>query len=187
MSKLNLNSIDSINKEQWDSIALYIIDEKYTFLIKRSEDVPSFKGHLAFIGGHKQMDESIEQTAKREFIEETGLDADDLLFEGLLPVVETGKSLKVAPVVAQYKNGIKSLLERARSNGEWSFCLMVKNDVLRNPKQWKSAGVYVKNTFVMPIMFNTLAPHQYKSSYRGDEHLVLWGATAKMICSFYDI
>ena len=52
--------------EDYASVAMLIYQEKELIFIKRSEDLPTHKGHIAFPGGKKEAsDQSIVHTAIR--------------------------------------------------------------------------------------------------------------------------
>ena len=66
-----LNSSIEKNKSNYASVAVLFIDGKEILFIKRSENMPTHKGHIAFPGGKKEeQDLSIVHTAVREATEE---------------------------------------------------------------------------------------------------------------------
>ena len=66
-----LNSSIKKTKSNYASVAVLFIDEKEILFIKRSENMPTHKGHIAFPGGKKEeQDLSIIDTAVREATEE---------------------------------------------------------------------------------------------------------------------
>lgn len=73
-----------------------------TILTRRSEDLPQHAGQISFPGGRVHPDdESLEATALREAVEETGLDPTEVVLLGRLPqttVVSSG--FEITPVVA---------------------------------------------------------------------------------------
>ncbi len=53
--------------EDYASVAILIVDDKEILFIKRSENLPTHKGHIAFPGGKKEnSDKNIVETALRE-------------------------------------------------------------------------------------------------------------------------
>ena len=63
------------NNDDYASVSILIHDEKEIIFIKRSEDLPTHKGHIAFPGGKKEVeDQSIVDTALREACEELLID-----------------------------------------------------------------------------------------------------------------
>ena len=64
------------NNDDYASVSILIHDEKEIIFIKRSEDLPTHKGHIAFPGGKKEVeDQSIVDTALREACEELLIDS----------------------------------------------------------------------------------------------------------------
>ena len=52
--------------EDYASVAILIVDDKEILFIKRSENLPTHKGHIAFPGGKKEnSDKNIVETALR--------------------------------------------------------------------------------------------------------------------------
>jgi 8-oxo-dGTP pyrophosphatase MutT (NUDIX family) len=183
--KLNFTNYANQN---WNAAAVLITDGEYTFFIKRSELVKSFKGHVAFVGGNRLSTELTPlETIEREFMEETALGSDFLLALGLLPVVSTGERVEIAPVVMWSSRPILEWFANATSNGEWDFCLAVKNDFLFNAKHWSRAGLYYPHKPVRDVLFCPLAPAVYKANIIHKEGLVLWGATARMIRNLVEV
>jgi 8-oxo-dGTP pyrophosphatase MutT (NUDIX family) len=73
-----------------------------TILTLRSDQLPHHPGQISFPGGrvHRE-DASLEATALRETIEETGLDPSGLVILGRLPVTAVASSgFEITPVVA---------------------------------------------------------------------------------------
>ena len=63
------SSVEKI-KNNYASVAVLFIDEVEILFIKRSENMPTHKGHIAFPGGKKEKnDMSIVYTAVREATE----------------------------------------------------------------------------------------------------------------------
>jgi ADP-ribose pyrophosphatase YjhB (NUDIX family) len=182
-----LNFTDYAN-QNWNAAAVFITDGQYTFFIKRSELMKSFKGHIAFVGGNRTHGEATPLvTAKREFVEETQLPPEFLLPLGLLPVVATGERAAIAPVVMWSKLPILEWMYQAKSNGEWDFCLAVKNDYLFNAKHWSRAGLYYVNQPVRDVYFCPLAASVFQANIIHKEGLVLWGATARMVRNLVEV
>ena len=62
----------------WQAASLMIIIQNHLLFIKRSMNMPTFKGHVAFIGGMRKSEEFATQLCLREFEEETMLAANYL-------------------------------------------------------------------------------------------------------------
>ena len=71
---LNYKKIDDSlksKKNNYASVAVLFIDNNEILFIKRSENMPTHKGHIAFPGGKKEKtDKSVVSTAIREASEE---------------------------------------------------------------------------------------------------------------------
>jgi len=182
-----LNFTDFAN-QRWNAAAIYITDGQYTFFIKRSELMKSFKGHVAFVGGNRADGELTPlETAQREFWEEAQLESNFLQPLGLLPTVATGERVEIAPVVMWSNRPITQWMLEVKSNGEWDFCLAVKNEYLFNAKHWKRAGLYYVQQPVRDVYFCPLAPQDFEANIIHKEGLVLWGATARMIRNLVEV
>ena len=73
------------NNDDYASVSILIHDEKEIIFIKRSEDLPTHKGHIAFPGGKKEVeDQSIVDTAVREACEELLIDSKTITPIGIL-------------------------------------------------------------------------------------------------------
>jgi 8-oxo-dGTP diphosphatase len=59
-------------------VAVLRLDELPEILLIRRKD-PPFKGNWALPGGFMEMDETLEETARRELLEETGIRAGELI------------------------------------------------------------------------------------------------------------
>ena len=85
-----LNIQNESKKENYAAVAILIYDEKEILFIKRSNDMPTHKGHIAFPGGKKEIDDlSIVDTATREASEELLISRTDVQPFGQLDPVDT--------------------------------------------------------------------------------------------------
>ncbi len=151
-------------------------------IIQRSQEVPSHKGQLALLGGHRNKNElSPLETAQREFEEETGLDASEVAYHSYLPSVKTGRGNTIVPVLGRYQKSKEHFLEMAKSNGEWDDLLLVDVNYLSNIDNWQKAKTNYRtgNLYFVPIL-----PDVYDSQKNSENH-ILWGATAKIIWYFF--
>ena len=89
------------NNDDYASVSILIHDEKEIIFIKRSEDLPTHKGHIAFPGGKKEVeDQSIVDTAVREACEELLIDSKTITPIGILKSIDTVEyKFEVYPVV----------------------------------------------------------------------------------------
>ena len=97
-------------KNNYASVAVLFIDEVEILFIKRSENMPTHKGHIAFPGGKKEKnDTSIIHTAVREATEEL-LISDNLITPfGYIDSVDTVEyKFEVYPILCLLENKPKS-------------------------------------------------------------------------------
>ncbi len=81
-------------------VPLYVdAGELWTVLTKRTEDLPSHRGQIAFPGGGRELKEDTWAAALRETEEELGLDPKRILPLGLLDEQETPAGFRVIPCV----------------------------------------------------------------------------------------
>jgi len=173
----------------WSGAVNFIIVEDKVLLIKRSEQMPTHKGQVAFVGGHKHDGElEPEQTAFRELEEEINIDKKHFEFLGLISGVHTSSQSKIIiPVLSYCRLTANELLKRVKSNGEWTDALLISFDFLENQKNW-THGNAIKGNNRFPILFCPMISGGYESS-TGDNDVdhMLWGLTAKMIGNFFKI
>ena len=89
--------------EDYASVAILIIDDKELLFIKRSENLPTHKGHIAFPGGKKEnSDKNIVETALREAEEELFIEQSSIKPLGSLNHVDTVEyAFKVFPIICE--------------------------------------------------------------------------------------
>jgi 8-oxo-dGTP pyrophosphatase MutT (NUDIX family) len=81
-------------------VPLYVdAGELWTVLTKRTDDLPSHRGQIAFPGGGRELKEDPWAAALRETEEEIGLDPKRVLPLGLLDEGETPAGFRVIPCV----------------------------------------------------------------------------------------
>ena len=79
-----------IHDEPYAAVSILVYKEKEVLFIKRSKDMPTHKGHIAFPGGKKeQRDLNIVETAVREASEELLILKNDVEPFGILEPVDT--------------------------------------------------------------------------------------------------
>ncbi len=162
---------------------LFLCNEEYVFLIKRSENMPTHGGQIAFVGGHKKSGESHpSEVAFREFEEETQLSRNVIQYLGHLPVVMTARMQPIIPVMARLTVSPMHFLQEVKSNGEWDEVMAYPWKELLIEDQWEFAWRhgYGKS----PVMFHPIRPGSYLSKDENGKSHILWGATAQMIWMF---
>ena len=101
---LQKDSIYQYNSQnKWDGAVVFLFVEDSIFLIQRSDTMPTHAGQVAFVGGHKKDGENPVETAKREFVEETSLDASLLEELQILEPQFTSNQNIIYPVLAKIK------------------------------------------------------------------------------------
>ncbi len=182
LQKDSIYQYDSQNK--WDGAVVFLFVEDSIFLIQRSNSMPTHAGQVAFVGGHKKDGENPVETAKREFIEETSLDASLLEELQILEPQFTSNQNIIYPVLAKIKMSKVKFLNSIKSNGEWDNAYLIPMDYIFDESHWSRAEVVsVKkyDIYFCPIP-KSFAMSQSTLDERG---VVLWGATAKMIWNFF--
>ena len=168
-NQLAYKKIDSFvekTKNNYASVAVLFIDEVEILFIKRSENMPTHKGHLAFPGGKKEKnDTSIIHTAVREATEEL-LIPDYLITPfGYIDSVDTVEyKFEVFPILCFLENKPKKY-----NKNEVQKVLYASIDDLKLEKNWLYRGYY-PNDWIFNI---------------DDE--ILWGATAKMVRNIFNL
>ena len=155
-----LNSSIEKNKSNYASVAVLFIDGKEILFIKRSENMPTHKGHIAFPGGKKEeQDLSIVHTAVREATEELLIPDSFITPFGYIDSVDTVEyKFEVFPILCLLKNKPKKF-----NKNEVQKVLYASVDELKDENNWTYRGRYTSD-WIFHI-----------------DNEILWGATAKMI------
>lgn len=168
--------------QEWKGAVVFLCNEEHVFLIKRSDLMPTHGGQMAFFGGHKApLETDPWEVAQREYEEETGLSRSSLEFMGYLPVVLTARGQAIVPVVARTDADSLTVIQEAKSNGEWTDVIAYPWEKLMKEEAWNFAWRYGYSK--SPVFFHTIEPKSYLSLNDQSAHL-LWGATAGMIWDF---
>lgn len=183
-------TLDAFYRERialWSGAVNFLILEDKVVFIKRAETMPSHKGEIAFMGGHKQQEECPMENAIREFCEESSMESKVIKYLGLLaPVVTSGQKM-IIPVLGQIEMSQKDFFTTVQTNGEWTELITVPIKYLLDKKNWISASWHA-TAIHGPIFFCPIAKNTY-SSYRlaSDVEHMLWGATARMVWNSLNI
>lgn len=168
---------------EWKGAVLFLCDERFVYLIKRAEEMPTHGGQVAFIGGHKLVTETSPwETVRREFMEETGLNPGMLEFLGYLPVVLTARLQPIVPVMAKLAVSAEEFIRSARSNGEWVDLIGYSWEKLSREESWEYAWRHGSGS--SPVLFHTIRAGTFESPFGSKHPHLLWGATAGMIWDF---
>ena len=173
-------------EQRWSGAVNMIFVEDCFLLIKRSDEMPSHKGQIGFLGGHKHIGEiEPQKTGFRELEEESGINSSDFEFLGLADPVYTSSKRAIIPIVSRYRFSKKQLIAEMKSNGEWSDFVMTKISYLRDPNNWQLAKMYSKREFNVYFVSLTQCSSTYHPTAERKNDYILWGATAKMIWNFF--
>ena len=111
-------------------VPLYVdAGELWTLLTRRSEEMPTHKGQIAFPGGSVEEGESLWEAAVREANEEIGLDPQRVLELGHLDEADTPSGFRIMPCVGAVPFPIET-----RPNGEIDEIFPVPISAFANPK-----------------------------------------------------
>lgn len=156
------NLVEPFQKLEHDyaSVALLIYEEKELIFIKRSDDLPTHKGHIAFPGGKKEgIDDNIVDTAIREATEELVLDSSSITPIGILDPIDTIEyKFLVYPIICKINEKPVSF-----NKSEVQEVFFVSISELHDEKNWIFRGHY-ETDWIFKI-----------------NNEILWGATAKMV------
>ena len=168
-NKIFYKKLDSTIKEtksNYASVAVLFIDEKEILFIKRSENMPTHKGHIAFPGGKKEeQDLNIINTAVREATEELLIPDSFITPFGYIDSVDTVEyKFEVFPILCL----LESKPQKFNKN-EVQKVLYASIDNLKDKNNWIYRGLYPSD-WIFEI-----------------DKEILWGATAKMIRSVLNL
>lgn len=173
----------TLHADEWKGAVVFLCNEEDVFFIKRSDNMPTHSGQIAFIGGHKHSFETDPwEVAQREFEEETSLDRTHIQFLGYLPVVMTANLKPIVPVMAKLSLPSKNFLERIRTNGEWDDCVAYPWRMLEVESSWQFA--WRKGLSHHPVLFHPMSRDFFISKRLHFEGYLLWGATASIVWDF---
>jgi 8-oxo-dGTP pyrophosphatase MutT (NUDIX family) len=179
--EMSNSTIQENLSENWSGAVCVICVENSILYIKRSESMPTHKGQLAFIGGHKNAeDKTPADTAFRELEEELGLSSKDFSFKGLIPVVKTSSKHIIVPVLLECHLDKETILKKIKPNSEWTNLYLVPFSNLLNPTSW-SYAIRTKSKSATTLLFCAIRLKD-AACYNPTEKLsqLLWGATARM-------
>ena len=140
----------------WSGAVVVLIIESNFVLIRRSDTMPSHRGQIGFMGGHKARHEIDPiETAKREFAEESGFAESVLEVQGLLNPVITARGKVIIPVVASCSLSLLEFLQRVKSNGEWDNIIIAPIVYLARQELWSFGHYCIDRLY--PVYFSPLS------------------------------
>ncbi|MDP7319030.1 MAG: NUDIX domain-containing protein [Bacteriovoracaceae bacterium] len=170
--------------DKWSGAVLFLVVEEKLVFIKRSETMPTHRGQIGFMGGHKLSDESNPfETAYREFEEESSISRSFISCEGLLTPVLTSKGQLIIPVLSYFSGSEELFLKKVKSNGEWDNLILVPVVDLSDMNSWSMAKIYGNREY--DLFFFPLIQKRFKFLAKSSENFLLWGASAKMVLNFF--
>mgnify|MGYP000001667040 FL=1 len=142
------------------AVSILVYKNKEILFIKRSDNMPTHKGHIAFPGGKKELsDSSVVSTAVREASEELLISENLIKPVGILEPIDTVEyKFLVFPILCSL-----SIKPKQFNTSEVQKVIYEPIRHLMNKDNWSFRGAYSDDWIYM----------------LGDE--ILWGATAKMI------
>ena len=147
--------------------------------------MPTHAGQVAFVGGHKSIeDESSIETALRELEEETGVQSKDIEVIGIIRPVYTSMKKSIIPVISYIDKDPHEFLRDIKSNGEWNDAYLVPIEYLEDKERWSFGKSYYQESSYK-IRFCPLVSHTILSKSGMAKIDLLWGATARMIWNFF--
>lgn len=75
-------------------VGIILLKDNQVLLVRRGN--PPHAGAWSLPGGKQELGETVQQTAKRELYEETGLDCTDLVFAGYVDSIHRDETGKIA-------------------------------------------------------------------------------------------
>lgn len=182
----HLNNSDSVLN--WSGAVNLIILEKEIVFIKRSEDVPTHKGQIGFMGGHKMEKEDPIECALREFNEESSLNSNQLKPLGLLGPVQTSIGSTIIPVLSHLNVNKLEFFNKIQSNGEWDEVFSIKIENFFKLDRWVN-GIWKNhqgdkgNILFYPIEKSEI----FTINELKNEDYLLWGVTAQIVWNFLKV
>lgn len=173
----------TLQDNEWKGAVVFLCNEENVFFIRRSEDMPTHGGQIAFVGGHKKDGENDPWiVAQREFEEETGFIREHIEFLGYLPAVMTARLQPIVPVIAKLNLSTEEFMLGVTSNGEWDDCVAYPWSELKKEESWQFAW---RNGFAkFPVLFHPLKRGTFIPKTHDFHTHLLWGATASMVWDF---
>lgn len=141
---------------------------------------------MAFIGGHREKDESVQECAAREFSEELNIDEKYYHHLGILPYTKTLNDNYIIPSVGYIES---SKLKDIHSNGEWDYAVSYPLNDLFSKDKWMKFTINSMNTnyplYMFEMDFKLRSVENYGNGHKADT-FILWGASAQITLNFID-
>jgi len=186
LQELSITNRGAYPIERWSGAVCMLVVEDLLVFIKRSDSMPSHKGQIGFMGGHKH-DGEIDPivTALRELHEEANILADQVEVIGIVDPVFTSHKKIVIPVLCKFKGSSADFFRDLVANEEWDEMILTPLEYLANVDNWQIAKVHEGDQRL--IGFCPLRSQNsivYPKSTAAE--FLLWGASAKMVWNFFN-
>jgi 8-oxo-dGTP pyrophosphatase MutT (NUDIX family) len=146
-------------------VPLYVdAGELWTVLTKRTDDLPTHRGQIAFPGGGRELKEDPWAAALREVEEEIGLDPKRVLPLGMLDEGETPAGFRVIPCVG----AIPFPYETRPNTGEIAEVFSLPLTAFSNPRMVEERPVKINGVERLVLVYHI-----------GNRQI--WGLTARIL------
>lgn len=173
--KKSLSLIPDNENDRSLSVVCILFKDNDIFFIHRAEDMPTHKGDVAFVGGHKKTGELTMDAARREIEEELSISICKFTFMGYLPTINTSFRSLVSVCCFEILETQEDFLNTVKSNGEWSEAFFVEHTNFLNLNNWSYSELYFHNE-VKKVFFCKI-PFDRKN---------LWGMSASIIYKLFE-
>lgn len=148
-------------------VPLYVdAGELWTFLVRRSEELPHHRGQIAFPGGSLESGEDHWDAALREAHEEVGLEPTAVLRLGMLDETDTPSGFRIVPCVG----AVPYPIETSPDGAEIEEVFAVPISAFANPRAIEDRVVSIDGSERMIRVYHV-----------GSRHV--WGLTAYVLQS----
>ena len=148
--------------------------------------MPSHKGQIGFMGGHRE-DGEVEpvDTALRELQEEGNIQEDQVEVIGIIGPVYTSKNKTIIPVLCTFRGNKDDFFRDLKGNDEWDEMILTPINYLMDPDNWQIAKIFADNhRFVGFCPLKTSESVLYPRNTQAE--FLLWGASANMIWNLFN-
>lgn len=186
LKELSIINSGSYPIDQWSGAVCMLVVEESLVFIKRSDSMPSHKGQIGFVGGHKHKGEVDPiATAIRELYEETNIKVDLIDVIGLVEPTYTANKKMVIPVLCHFLGTKEDFFKDLVANEEWDEMILTPVKYLMDQLNWQVAKVCDKKERVIGFCpLRTAGSSVYPKSTAAE--FLLWGASAKMVWNFFN-
>ena len=165
----------AVNKKYVSAAILFPLIERKNninvILTKRSEFMSDHPGQVCFPGGKYDLkDKSMENCAKREAMEEIGLNSDHIRVLGELDKCFTGTGFKITPIIAAVSSNYIPQIDKSEVS-----------EVFEVPLKFL---INYKNRHIVHSKYEGIKYSFYEYYWKNKK---IWGSTAKIIVNFCDI